>query len=189
MTEEKIWETKEWRKASQGKLGDKCKQCSSTENLSIHHEISFSQLIFLNTRKLIIPKICSEIGAMFNPSVLVKRGGLKTSKGYIKINILASYLKDHPELKTEANNLAKKEYLTLSNTITICKRCHFAKHKGLVLCEYCKKNYYNPKRFLSCANCRKKVDGEIMKGIEEIEIQEDAFEKKYMEYFNQLGKN
>ena len=130
-----------------------------------------------------------EMDFKFYPSAINKSGGFSTSKGHIESKMLSSYIKDHPELEIEANNLAKKEYLTLSNTITICRRCHFAEHNGLILCEYCKKNYHNPKRFLSCANCKEKAEREIIKEVEEIEMQEDAFERRSMEYFNQLGKD
>lgn len=37
----------------------------------------------------------------------------------------------------------------------LCKRCHFALHKGLVLGKVCKKNYHKPERE-KCWNCFKK---------------------------------
>ena len=43
------------------------------------------------------------------------------------------------------------------NTVTICKKCHFAFHKGMDLCPNCLKNgvmTYKPHYYPTCSNCR-----------------------------------
>lgn len=169
----KIWETKEWKKASEGKKGDKCEQCGSIKNLSIHHEISFRNLVFLKWRELAIKQMCKEMGARFFPSSLNQKGGFSCSKGHIKANIFRAYVKEHPEFKIKADELAKIEYLSLSNTKTLCKKCHFATENGLILCDYCKKRYYNPIKFMSCSDCKEKAEREYERFGEELEKAEE----------------
>jgi len=43
-------------------------------------------------------------------------------------------------------------YMSLKDCIALCKKCHFALHKGLVLCRTCKKKYHL-KQHSSCWNC------------------------------------
>ena len=37
-----------------------------------------------------------------------------------------------------------EEYKSLKYVVILCKRCHFAYHKGMVLCKVCKQNYHKP---------------------------------------------
>lgn len=50
---------------------------------------------------------------------------------------------------------AKKEYLEFKDVIILCRKCHFAYHKGLRLCSECKTNYHKPKHE-KCWNCFQK---------------------------------
>ncbi len=51
---------------------------------------------------------------------------------------------------------ADKEYLAFDKIIILCKRCHYATEKGLVLCEICGQSYHRPK-YGKCWGCFKKT--------------------------------
>ncbi|MEJ2272527.1 MAG: hypothetical protein P8X91_08650 [Candidatus Bathyarchaeota archaeon] len=50
---------------------------------------------------------------------------------------------------------ARKEYLEFKDVIVLCRKCHFAHHKGLKLCTECKMNYHKPKH-KKCWKCFQK---------------------------------
>jgi len=56
----------------------------------------------------------------------------------------------HPQ---ERNSLTEAKYLSFEGTIILCKRCHFALHKGMVLCKGCKKKYHDSVRYTMCFDC------------------------------------
>jgi hypothetical protein len=58
----------------------------------------------------------------------------------------------HPQAKY---SLTDEQYESFDGTKALCKRCHFALHKGLVLCKVCKKNYHEPEKE-KCWDCFKK---------------------------------
>ncbi len=79
----------------------------------------------------------------------------------------------------KAMEKAKKEYFNEEAKVTtICKKCHFIEERGLRLCEYCKKKYYNPLFFDSCADCKSKAKEDIEKEMEMIERNEEEFFKR-----------
>lgn len=43
------------------------------------------------------------------------------------------------------------------NVLILCKKCHFALHKGMVLCKVCKKKYHK-RRFDMCYTCFHKAE-------------------------------
>lgn len=48
-------------------------------------------------------------------------------------------------------------YMTLTDTQILCKRCHFAFHKGMKLCSVCKEKYHENKWDM-CFICYTKTD-------------------------------
>jgi hypothetical protein len=52
-------------------------------------------------------------------------------------------------------SLTDEQYKLLEGTTVLCRRCHLALRRGLVLCKLCKKNYHEPEREM-CWNCHKK---------------------------------
>ena len=50
-----------------------------------------------------------------------------------------------------------EEYISMSDTITLCKKCHYAIHHNLKLCSYCKKNYHHVK-YTCCLDCCKNIN-------------------------------
>lgn len=58
----------------------------------------------------------------------------------------------HPQAKY---SLTDEQYESFEGAIALCKRCHFSLHKGLVLCEVCKRNYRRPEREM-CWRCFRK---------------------------------
>ena len=45
-----------------------------------------------------------------------------------------------------------KDYMDFKETIILCRRCAYARLKGMVLCKKCKKHYHYPK-FEMCYKC------------------------------------
>lgn len=139
--EKKVWETKEFRDAKKNfQLDKKCHQCGSKKELTPHHITSYKSLIFWKLREVAITELCKQKGFTFTHSALTKTGGFSSSGGYIKVNELITFIKSHPEFKDKATELAKNEYYSFSNIETLCKRCHFATEKGMILCNICKKS-------------------------------------------------
>ena len=55
----------------------------------------------------------------------------------------------HPQPR---NSISDEEYLSFRNCQVLCGRCHFALHRGMILCPKCRVAYRNP-RFPTCAKC------------------------------------
>jgi len=71
------------------------------------------------------------------------------------------FLNEH---KSEVDNLfstikkkSDESYLGFENVMVLCKRCHMAVEKGLILCTVCKKRYHKPD-FEMCKNCFTKTE-------------------------------
>lgn len=70
-------------------------------------------------------------------------------------------------------------YKNFDNCLLLCRRCHRAQGKGMVLCS-CKKNYYDPQRYKTCYNCN--PEKELIEVRAKIrEIQEEVEELEYDE--------
>ena len=61
-------------------------------------------------------------------------------------------------LFAQAKEAADRDYHSFKDATILCKRCHYAKEKGLVLCEVCGKGYHEPK-YGKCWECFKKTEG------------------------------
>jgi hypothetical protein len=57
----------------------------------------------------------------------------------------------HPQ---KPNSLTDEEYFSFVGTMILCKRCHYALHRGYVLCRKCKNNYHRP-IYDMCSKCNK----------------------------------
>lgn len=174
--EKKVWRTKEFRDAKKNfQLDNKCKSCGSSEELTPHHLVSYKDLMFWKLRETAINELCKQKGVTFTHSALTKTGGFSSSGGYIKVIELTSFIRSHPEFKDKAEELAKNEYYSFSNIETLCKRCHFAIEKGMILCYICKKKYH-PKSFDSCYDCKQEHERRYEEFEKEIDKLEDEIE-------------
>ena len=61
----------------------------------------------------------------------------------------------HPQKK---NSLTDQEYESFDGAMILCKKCHFAFHRGYYLCPVCEKNYARV-RYRQCSKCHKKEQG------------------------------
>jgi len=52
---------------------------------------------------------------------------------------------------------AEEEYYSFKDAIVLCMRCHYAKEKGWVLCEICRKKFHKP-MYEQCWECYKKIE-------------------------------
>ena len=57
-----------------------------------------------------------------------------------------------PPRKMAWTETEKKRYMEFEDIQVLCKRCHFAHHKGMDLCPVCKKKY-KKKRYNTCYDC------------------------------------
>lgn len=55
----------------------------------------------------------------------------------------------HPQKR---NSLSNKQYFSFIGVRILCSKCHFASHRGYVLCQKCKTNYHKP-RYNTCFKC------------------------------------
>lgn len=65
-----------------------------------------------------------------------------------------------------------EKYLNFEGVQVLCRRCHFAYHNGLVLCQNCKKKYHGI-RFNTCYNC---LPPERKKHIQSLKDEEKKFQ-------------
>lgn len=54
--------------------------------------------------------------------------------------------------KTGAIGYTEEDYNSFKGAIVLCRRCHFATHRWLVLCKICKKKYHK-KQYDCCFDC------------------------------------
>ena len=68
-----------------------------------------------------------------------------------------------------------EDYLQFKDVKVLCRRCHYAYHKGLTLCPICKTRYKKP-RFDMCWECFKKTERgkEVIKERAELESEEEV---------------
>jgi hypothetical protein len=65
-----------------------------------------------------------------------------------------------PKIKEYLQTKRQKDfekYMTLDNTMILCKKCHMAIGKGMVLCQVCKQGYHRP-NFDRCFKCYSKTE-------------------------------
>lgn len=78
-----------------------------------------------------------------------KRKEFVTGKCCLQCNSIEHLVPHHPQKK---NSLTDEEYMSFKGTKIMCKRCHFAHHKGMNLCSKCKSKYKKIK-YETCFNC------------------------------------
>jgi len=157
-----IWTTPEFRKAkkkflAEGKMGDKCEWCGSKEFLTPDHKWTYKNMLSYYRRKVAIETMAKEKGFAFTNSAINKTGGFSTNKGYVKVKELGNFVRGRKDIFKEAEKRAKERYLSFEDVRTLCKKCNFARSKGLSLCPICRENYYyedyEPKRYSCCKGC------------------------------------
>lgn len=89
--------------------------------------------------------------------------------------------KNKNKIKNEIETLIKKadeRYVSLQDTVVICKKCHFMAHKGYNICPKCKKGY-KKKEYPTCFDClpekRKREIDKYTKFIDQFEKRGDDF--------------
>jgi len=105
-------------------------------------------------RKTIVPKFrCQSCG--YETDELIRRLNAKTVDSQNR-KFLSLFFKKHRE---EVNQLFSKrkdeswrDYLDFKEVWVLCRRCHFAQGKGMILCKKCGKKYQKP-RYKMCREC------------------------------------
>lgn len=84
-----------------------------------------------------------------------------SSKNYFNRVFYSLFCKKHKEeiqcLFRKAKAKSDNEYKAFINTIILCKKCHYAHHKGLTLCKICKTRYHRRYNNM-CWNCFKQTE-------------------------------
>lgn len=130
------WQTREWREKRLAAIeGRVCAWCGSSDRLAVHH--------------------CAE------PRVtgLAKWKSIYRSldKSPDFKNITPEQLKELTDIKFNAWRVKyERVYMDFKNIIILCKKCHFALHKGKKLCDRCKIHCHNP-RYPMCFSCNKEA--------------------------------
>lgn len=190
------WKTKEWKEARKkwdnGEIGSKkneCEQygCNSNKGLTPHHTTSFKNLFYNSLRKITIKQMCNDMGVKPHPSSLYGSGGFSCPKpkGYVTRSELITYLKNNPQLRDKAEEIAKKIYYSFKDTQTLCQRCHCALEDNKRLCRYCKEKYH----YLNFVSCKNEKCMEKVKKLKEKEDKEyKQFEKEVNESEKEMCK-
>ncbi|MCX6815639.1 MAG: hypothetical protein NT120_02195 [Candidatus Aenigmarchaeota archaeon] len=177
----KSWHTKQWKEKKKEVLKDSCEWCRSTEKLLLHHTVKNRDMRF----SLMSNKI---------EDAYVKETGIKPYK--VRKGDLKIWVKENPKKIEEMRVLTKeevsKEYMTMNNTVTLCKKCHFLyEKKHMKLCQVCRQKYHTL-RWDSCWNCHKKEQEEsekVMEGYKKFEAEMDAEEEDFFEMAELANKN
>lgn len=97
------------------------------------------------------PYRCTRCGHVFEaPEEIRMRTNWLSKRDWRRF--MRKYSYEINERATQLPVRGHEYYMSLQDCIVLCKKCHFALHKGLVLCETCKKNYHF-KRHASCWSC------------------------------------
>jgi hypothetical protein len=85
------------------------------------------------------------------------------SKRAIRREFRKSFLQSHKNVVDEAfkelKETSNKDYLDFKDVEVLCRKCHYATEKGLVICQVCHKSYHKPK-YRKCWVCFKKTCGD-----------------------------
>lgn len=109
-------------------------------------------------RKTMIPRFrCTNCG--YTTHRLKNRVNTNTTKLQNK-KFFSLFFKQHKKeidqsfiLKKEK---AEKEYYDFKDITVLCRRCHFAVEKGMILCKKCKEKYHKS-RYIICRECFNKI--------------------------------
>ncbi len=130
---------------------------------------------YCRTKK--VPKFkCSKCKTEFQESVKKLK---RSSEAYLRRRFFDLFTKEHGEkltqLYVEHMETLNEDYLQFKDVKVLCRRCHFAYHKGLNLCPVCKTHYKRP-RFEMCWECFKKTERgkEVIKEREEIASEKEV---------------
>lgn len=149
----------------------------------------------ISERKTIIPPYrCGECKKEFNtpknrtPQRYVKAIENKKSKlmsqdySYISISPNITLGPLYPVIYEDALATYKtvvqhliSDYEEMVGVVVVCKRCHYAHIRGLVLCEKCNENYRRP-NYETCYQCH----------IKEIEAKDELYRKEELGSFNSI---
>lgn len=118
--------------------------------------------------------ICENCKKEFeHPIERVLQNTIEDEERRINKQAFKDFKEKYKSLIDEKYQIVKKplttEYLSMADTITLCKRCHFAIHNSMVLCSHCKSNYHLT-QFKCCKKCLEKVNPEKWKEIQEYKI-------------------
>ena len=113
-------------------------------------------------RKTVSPKYkCKKCGAETDTPVKILS---HTTQNLVRKNLRFLFFKQHKEeidrFFAQQKEMADEEYRSFKDVMILCNRCHYAKEKGMVLCEVCKRRYHKPK-YGKCWECFQKTkDGQ-----------------------------
>jgi len=80
----------------------------------------------------------------------------------------------------EQNEKASAFYLTLEGTVTLCKGCHQATHKGMIRCPQCSGRWMNPS-YKQCFDCLPDEKKEEIRELQLFEAEMDARDRALMD--------
>jgi late competence protein required for DNA uptake (superfamily II DNA/RNA helicase) len=156
----KIHNSKEWKQNRDSIITPKsrCAWCNSKIKLSIHHpedlhetpedikhkiyEKYLNDFLIEYVKKNNIPLINNKL-------ILSKEQQEKAKNAYSLYTIQNNINQKIYEEIT----LTTQKYISMTDTIILCNRCHYAHHKGLELCPICYQNYKYP-QYPYCSKCK-----------------------------------
>jgi hypothetical protein len=85
----------------------------------------------------------------------------RSTISYINRTLFLLFQKNHKEeisvIYEKKKNESDKKYYAFENVTVLCKKCNFARLKGLILCKECGEKYHKP-NYNTCFNCFSKTE-------------------------------
>lgn len=135
LKKKKVWHSKEWENKRDKFIKDKvCEWCGSSKILAIHH-----------ANEPVLKGLKKWKSIMNNTKRQKKYQGLTWEE--------LKPIVDEKFAKWKKKYYSIYENFDEAKLMVLCNRCHYALHKGKVLCKVCKKNYHG-KRYDMCYECK-----------------------------------
>ena len=161
----KPWKTDAWKKKREELIRDKCCEwCGSTENLSVAHKeraLSYDQ-----DYRIVSNELWQTLVSQGKYSTPDREEGEEDND--YRRRVIARLQRDREDFRSKyANQIeqavdAKRQmdfqkYMSFEDVMILCKKCHFAYDKGMVLCDVCRKAHHEPK-YDMCWFCFSKTE-------------------------------
>ncbi len=158
----KFRRSKEWREKREQLIkdrGGKCELCGGAEHLTPAHQDYLDDFCFKYEDERIV--IMGErVDFYIRNSSLMPTYKDELEKYDCLLENKETH-KTYRKLRAAAEKKLIEKFIAwyknLDICLLLCRKCHYAQHKGMVLCK-CKKKYYDPELYSCCYNCNPEKD-------------------------------
>jgi hypothetical protein len=111
-------------------------------------------------RKTLHPKYrCKDFRTLTcNPTSILNPKYQRAIRRIFRKSFLQSHKEEVDKVFKELKEKSNRDYLDFKDVSVLCRKCHYATEKDLVICKVCHKRYHTPK-YGKCWACSKKTGG------------------------------